>query len=184
MLQTIVCPNVGHSIIHHFGEGAGVWGQAITPSVAYLVQRHRELAIEYLRVRPGIVFEIDKSLALSPHVIDSSAFRLHVETVAFRHATGRSGLAIDAMIGIDIGADCSLKLWGRVSMEAAAQGSESLTGADDEAGRTIPIIFTVTFWEIARATDARLREMERVSAEKDRKIRELESKVAMSNCSQ
>lgn len=184
MLQTIACPNVGHSIVHHFGEGAAVWGQAITPSIAHLVQAHRELAIDYSRVRPGIVFEIDKGIATLPHVIDASTFRLHAEASAFRHAAGRPGAVVEAVITCDVGAECTLKLWGRVMTEDPAQGWELSRHVDREDAATIPVIFAVSFWEVSRATDARIEQMIRESAEKDRKIRELESKVALSMSSQ
>lgn len=34
MLHSVVCPSRGHAIVNHFGEGAAVWGQVITPSIA------------------------------------------------------------------------------------------------------------------------------------------------------
>ncbi|MGO8550108.1 hypothetical protein ACC732_36535, partial [Rhizobium ruizarguesonis] len=67
------------------GEGAAVWGQAITPSIAHLVQVHRELSIDYAQIRPGIVFETVPSIAMLPHVIDTSTFRIHVDAAVFRH---------------------------------------------------------------------------------------------------
>ncbi|MBB3166292.1 hypothetical protein FHS25_006809 [Rhizobium laguerreae] len=182
MQHSVVCPNIGHSIVHHFGEGAAVWGQAITPSIAHLVQGHRELAIDYAQIRPGIVFETVPSIAMLPHVIDISTFRIHVDTAVFRHTAGRSGAAIEAILRCDAGAECSLKLWGRVVVEDGASLPDQLSRADRSS--TLPVLFTVAFWEISRASDARMRSMARVSAEKDGRIQELEMKLALTMCSQ
>ncbi|PKA39926.1 hypothetical protein N2599_29290 (plasmid) [Rhizobium sullae] len=184
MLQSITCPNIGHAIVHHFGEGAAVWGQAITPSIAHLVQAHRELAIDYSRIRPGIVFETVSSVAMLPHVIDGSTFRIHVESTAFRRTVVRREAAVEAFVRCDTGAGCTLKLWGRVATESPSQQSDQLAAIDDRTAATVPVIFTVTFWEISRAPDARMEQMIKEVSEKDRKIRELELKVALSMCSQ
>ncbi|MBY5865354.1 hypothetical protein [Rhizobium leguminosarum] len=180
MLQSITCPNIGHDIVHHFGEGAAVWGQTITPSIAHLVQAQRELAIDYSRIRPGIVFETVSSVAMLPHVIDGSTFRAHVESTAFRRTVVRREAAVEAFIRCDAGAECTLKLWGRV----ASQRSDHLLATDDKDAATVPVIFTVAFWEISRAPDTRMEQMIREASEKDRKIRELEGKAALSMCSQ
>lgn len=184
MLQTVVCPNIGHSIVHHFGEGAAVWGQAITPSIAHLVQAHSEVAIDYSRVRPGIIFEINRGIAKLPHVISSSTFRLHAEAAAFRHATGRQEAAVDVVVHCEVGANCTLKLWGRVTAEDPAQHWGAPGRAHHDTAATIPVIFVVTFWEICRALDTRVDQLVRESAEKDRRIGELESKLALAMCAQ
>lgn len=184
MLQTVVCPNIGHSIVHCFDEGAAVWGQTITPSIAHLVQSHREVAIDYSRVRPGIVFEINRGVVMLPHVTGSSSFRFHAEATAFRHAVGRPAGTVDAVIHCDAGADCALKLWGRVTAEDLAQQWRTSARTDRNIVATIPVVFAVTFWEISRALDTRIDQLMRESAERDRRIRELESKVALAMCAQ
>jgi len=181
MLHSIVCPSMGHSIIHHFGEGAAVWGQVITPSIAHLIQSQRELSVDFSRVRPGIVFEAETGIAMLPHVIDASALRLHVGAVAFRHAAGRSSAAIDAVVRIDVGGDCTLKVWGRATAEDQLRLEQF--GARDAAS-TIPVIFNLTFWEISRASDSSFDELRRDSADKDREIQQLRSQVALAMCSQ
>ncbi|SCB49886.1 hypothetical protein GA0061101_13160 [Rhizobium lusitanum] len=182
MQHSVVCPSIGHSIVHHFGEGAAVWGQAITPSIAHLVQVHRELAIDYSQIRPGIVFDTVPSIAMLPHVIDTSTFRLHADAAVFRHTAGRSGTAMEAVLRCDAGGECSLKLWGRVVAEDGVQQPDQLSPTG--GGSTLPVLFTVAFWEISRATDARMQSMITESAEKDRKIRELEATIALAMCSQ
>jgi hypothetical protein len=172
---------MGHSITHHFAEGAAVWGQVITPSIAHLIQSQRELPIDFSRVRPGIVFEAETGVAMLPHVIDASALRLHVGTTAFRHAAGRSSAAIDAVVRIDVGGDCTLKVWGRATAEDPLRLEQF--GARDAAS-TIPVIFNLTFWEISRASDSSFDELRRDSADKDREIQRLRSQVALAMCSQ
>lgn len=181
MQHSIVCPNIGHSIVHHFGEGATVWGQAITPSVAHLVQSHRELSINYSRIRPGIVFESVASVAKLPHVLDASAFRIHAESSFFRQTAGRPAGAIEAVIKCDVGGECTLKLWGRVTVEGSAWQDQP---ARNDRGSTLPVIFTVTFWEISREAGSQMQDLINQSAKKDRKIHELEAKVALAMCSQ
>ncbi|WP_192886489.1 hypothetical protein [Agrobacterium sp. LAD9] len=46
------------------------------------------------------------------------------------------------------------------------------------------LIIAAALWEISRTADARMEHMIRQVSEKDRKIRELELKVALSMCSQ
>jgi hypothetical protein len=181
MQHSIVCPNIGHSIVHHFGDGAAVWGRAITPSIAHLVQAHRELSINYSRIRPGIVFESVSSVAKLPHVLDSSTFRIHAEASFFRQTAGRPAAVIEAVIHCDVGGECTLKLWGRVTADGPAPQDQP---ARNDRGCTLPVIFTVTFWEISRDADPRMQDMINQSAEKDRKIRELEAIVALAMCSQ
>lgn len=184
MLQTVVCPNIGHSIVHHFDEGAAVWGQAITPSIAHLVQAHHEVAIDYTRVRPGIVFEVNRGVAMLPHVTGPSTFRLHAEATAFRNATGRLATPVDVVVHCEVSAGCMLKLWGRVTAEDPAQQWGASGRAHHNIAATIPVMFTVTFWEISRAVDTRVDRLMRESAEKDRRIEELESKLALAMCAQ
>jgi len=181
MLHSVVCPSMGHSIIHHFGEGAAVWGQMITPSIAHLIQSHRELPIDFSRVRPGIVFEVETGAAMLPHVIDASTLRLHVGTAAFRHAAGRADATVEAVARIDVGGDCTLKVWGRATAEEPSRQKQSRTR---DLTSTTPIIFNVTFWEISRANDARFDQLLCESAEKDREIQQLRAKVALAMCSQ
>jgi hypothetical protein len=119
-----------------------------------------------------------------PHVIDGSTFRIHVESTAFRRTVVRREAALEAFIRCDAGAECTLKLWGRVATESPSQQSDRLAAIDDKTATTMPVIFTVTFWEISRASDARMEQMIGQVSEKDRKIRELELKVALSMCSQ
>ena len=181
MLYSIVCPSMGHSIIHHFGEGAAVWGQVITPSIAHLIQSRRELPIDFSRVRPGIVFEVETGVAMLPDVIDASALRLHVGAAAFCHAAGWSGAAVEALARVDIGGDCTLKVWGRATAENPLQQDQfRIRGV----ASTTPIIFTVTFWEISRASDSTFDQLRRESADKDREIKQLRSQVALAMCSQ
>ncbi|WP_105402502.1 hypothetical protein [Neorhizobium sp. T7_12] len=184
MLQSITCPNIGHAIVHHFGEGAAIWGQAITPSIAHLVQTQRALAIDFSRIRHGIVFETVSSVAMLPHVIDGSTFRIHVESTAFRRTIVRREAAVEAFVRCDTGAGCTLNIWGRVATESPSQQSDQLAAIEDKTAATVPVIFTVTFWEISRAPNARMEQMIRQVSEKDRKIRELELKLALSMCSQ
>jgi hypothetical protein len=184
MLQTVVCPNIGHSIVHHFDEGAAVWGQAITPSIAHLVQAHREVAIDYTRTRPGIVFEVNRGVAMLPHVTGPSTFRLHAEAAAFRHAAGRPATAVEVAVHCEVSAGCALKLWGRVTAEDPAQHWGASGRPHHNIAATIPVIFVVTFWEISRAADTCVDQLMRETAEKDRRIEELESKIALVMCAQ
>ncbi|QWW71295.1 hypothetical protein KQ933_21745 (plasmid) [Rhizobium sp. WYJ-E13] len=181
MLHSVVCPSMGHAIVHHFGDGAAVWGQMITPSIAHLIQSHRDFPIDFSRVRPGIVFEVETAGALLPHVIDASTLRVHVGATAFRHAAGRTDATVEAVARIDVGGDCTLKVWGKATAEEPSRQEQSRS--HDPASAT-PIIFTVTFWEIARATEARFDQLLRESAEKDREIRQLRAQVALAMCSQ
>lgn len=181
MLHSVVCPSVGHAIVHHFGEGAAVWGQVITPSIAHLLQSERDFPIDFSRVRPGIVFEVETARALLPHVIDASTLRVHVGTTAYRHAAGRADGTVEAVVRIDVGGDCTLKVWGRATAEnPAPQEPASISNP----ASTTPIVFKVTFWEISRANDARFDQLLRETAEKDREIRELRAQVALAMCSQ
>ena len=182
MQHSVVCPNIGHSIVHHFREGAAVWGQAITPSIAHLVQARSELALDYSRIRPGIVFETVPSIAVLPHVINASTFRIHADANVFRHIAGHSGAAIEATLHCDAGAECLLKLWGRVEAEDGDARQDRLPNGNGNA--TVAVLFTVSFWEISRAAGPRMQTMIRESENKDRKIRELELKVALAVCSQ
>ncbi|KAA1177173.1 hypothetical protein FP026_25055 [Rhizobium tropici] len=181
MLHSIVCPSIGHSIIHHFGEGAAVWGQVITPSIAHLIQSQRELPIDFSRVRPGIVFEVETAAAMLPHVIDASTLRLHVGATPFRHTAGRPYATIESVVRIDVGGDCTLKVWGRATAEDRLLQEQSRTR---DAASTIPVIFTVTFWEISRASDSSFDQLRRESADKDREIQRLRSQVTLAMCSQ
>jgi len=181
MLYSLVCPSMGHAIVHHFGEGAAVWGQAITPSIAHLIQSQRELPIDFSRVRPGIVFEAETGAAMLPHVIDASTLRLHVGTGVFRHAAARADARVDAVVRIDVGGDCTLKVWGRATAEELPKQEQS---RNHDAASTTPIMFNVTFWEISRANDARFDQLLRESAEKDREIRQLRAQVSLAMCSQ
>jgi len=171
---------MGHSIVHHFREGAAVWGQVITPSVAHLIQSHRELPIDFSRIRPGIVFEVETGFGMLPHVIDASTLRLHVGAAAFRHAAGRPEATVEAVTRLDVGGECSLKVWGRATAEEPLRRDPS--GSHNLAS-TVPVIFTVTFWEISRASDARFDQLLRESAEKDGEIQQLRAKVALAMCS-
>jgi hypothetical protein len=182
MLHSIVAPNVGHPIVHHFGEGAAVWGQAITPSVAHLVQGHREIVIDYSLVGPGIVFAVSSSVAMLPHILDTATFRLHADAAAFRHAANRPDASVDAVVRCEVGDDCVLKLWGRATAEDAILPWNQTVRTDRDA--TVPVLFKVSFWEISRLADARMRSMIKDAAEKDTRICELEARVALSACSQ
>jgi hypothetical protein len=181
MLHSVVCPSMGHAIIHHFGEGAAVWGQVITPSIAHLLQSERELRIDFSQVRPGIVFEVETAGALLPHVIDASTLRVHVGTTAYRHAAGRADATVEAVVRIDVGGDCTLKVWGRAMAE---NPSPQEPASIHNPASTTPMIFKVTFWEISRANDARFDQLLRESAEKDREIQRLRAQVALAMCSQ
>jgi len=181
MLHSVVCPSMGHAIVHHFGEGAAVWGQVITPSIAHLLQSERELPIDFSRVRPGIVFEVETAGAMLPHVIDASTLRVHVGTTAYRHAAGRADVPVEAVIRVDVGGDCMLKVWGRAT--AANPSPQEPAGIPNSASTT-PIVFKVTFWEISRLIDARVDQLLRDSADKDREIQQLRTQVALAMCSQ
>lgn len=178
MLHAIATPNVGRYIVHHLQEGAAVWGQRITPSVAHIIQIHKELGIGYSRVAPGIVFESVTGTVLMPHVIDQSRLRLHADAAVFRRARGGCAGNIDAVLHCDVGVDCRLKLWGTVTAEETAVVVSAQTG---DCGITVPVAFTVTFWEIAHSLQS---QMQGVDTEKDQRIKVLESRVAMSMCSQ
>lgn len=182
MLHSIVAPNMGHPVVHHFGEGAAVWGQAVTPSVAHLVQTCRDIAIDYSRVGPGIVFEVVSGPATLPHVVDASTFRFHAEATAFRTAAGRPNSTIDVVLRCEVGDECSMKLWGRVSAENPALLWDRPFRRGQ--GITIPVLFTLSFWEISRTPDARMHRLIKDATEKDRRIRELEAQVALSMCAQ
>lgn len=181
MLHSVVCPSMGHAIVHHFGDGAAVWGQVITPSIAHLLQSESELPIDFSRVRPGIVFEVERAGALLPHVIDVSTLRVHVGTTAFRHAAGRADATVEAVIRVDIDGDCTLKVWGRATAESPAP--QEPAGLREPASTT-PVVFKVTFWEISRANDARFDQLLLEAAEKDREIQELRAQVALAMSSQ
>ena len=181
MLHSVVCPSMGHAIVHHFGDGAAVWGQVITPSIAHLLQSERNFPIDFSRVRPGIVFEVETARALLPHVIDASTLRVHAGTTAYRRAAGRADATVEAVIRVDVGGDCTLKVWGRATAESPAPQE---TASISNPASTTPMIFKVTFWEISRANDARFDQLLRESAEKDREIRELRAQVALAMCSQ
>ncbi|MCX8279267.1 hypothetical protein OSJ77_03640 [Phyllobacterium sp. 0TCS1.6C] len=178
MLQSAISPNIGHAIVHHFGEGAAVWGRALTPSIAHAIQGSRTLTIDYSLVHPDTAFETVSSGAMLPHVINDSKFRVHVESSAFRRCAGRHGALTEALVRCDAGAECILKLWGTVVAESSPQQS------DDEFADTVPVIFAVTFWEISLARDLRMEQMLMELSERDKKIRELELKVALSMCSE
>ncbi|RKD35940.1 hypothetical protein BJ928_12719 [Rhizobium sp. WW_1] len=184
MLHAIVCPNVGHAIVHHFGAGAAVWGQSITPSVAHLLRERHELEIDYSRIRPGIVFEAVRGLVTSPSVSNASTIRLRAEAPAFRHAVGRPHTPIESMLHCDLGIDSALRLWGSVKADDQPQAAQQPGGANCDSATTLPIVFTVTFWEIRRSGDARIDRLMSEAAEKDRRIRELEAKVALAMCAQ
>jgi hypothetical protein len=118
---------------------------------------------------------------LLPHVIDPSTLRVHVGTTAYRHAAGRLDATVEAVIRIDVGGDCALKIWGRATAEnPAPQEPASIP----HPASTTPIIFKVTFWEISRANDARFDQLLRESVEKDREIQQLRAQVALAMCSQ
>lgn len=178
MLHAIATPNVGRPIVHHLQDGAAVWGQRITPSVAHIIQIQKELAIGYSRVAPGIVFECVAGTVLMPHVIDPSRLRLHADAAVFRRACGGCASSIDAVLHCDVGVNCRLKLWGAV---IAAEIAASVSLQSGDCSITLPVVFTVTFWEIAHSSQS---QMSGVDTEKDERINLLESKVALSMCSQ
>lgn len=181
MLHSIVYPSMGPFIMHHFGKGAAVWGQVITPSIAHLIQYHRELPIDFSRIRPGIVFEVETGTAMLPHVIDVSTLRLHVGAATFRQAVGRAGASVDAVVRIDVGGDCALKVWGKATAEKLSPPEQSRS---HDPASTTPTVFNVTFWEISRANDARFDQLLRESVEKDREIERLRGQMALAMCSQ
>ncbi|MCY1666685.1 hypothetical protein [Rhizobium sp. SL86] len=181
MLHSIACPGMGPEIVHHFAEGAAVWGQVITPSIAHLIQSHRALPIDFSRVRPGIVFEIETSTATLPHVIDASTMRMQMAASAFRHAAGRADATVDAVARIDLGGDCTLKVWGRVTAETQCSPEQT---CNRDLPSTTSIIFKVTFWEIARASDLRRDQLLREAAEKDLEIQKLRTQAVLARCSQ
>lgn len=181
MMHSIVCPSMGHAIVHHFGEGAAAWGQVITPSIAHLVQSQREIPIYFSRVRPGIVFEVETGIAMLPHVMDASTLRLHIGTTAFRHATGRPDATVETFIRLNVDSDCTLKFWGRASAEGPTGQEPS---GKPEMASTVPVVFSVTFWEISRADDARFDQLQRESTAKDQEIQQLRAQVVLAMCSQ
>jgi hypothetical protein len=182
MLNSVVTPNRGHPVVYYFASGAAVWGQAITPSIAHLVQTQRWIAIDYARIAPGIVFQIVSGQVMTPHVIDQSTFRLHADAATLRQAMSSPEATPDAVLRCEVGDACALKLWGRVSKDEQAPPWDPQS--HDGAAMTVPIIFTVTFWEIAPSSEAQIRNLTREVAEKDRLIRELTGKVALAMCSQ
>lgn len=185
MLQTIIAPNAGHQMVYHFADGAAVWGQAIMPSIAHFLQTNRDIAIDYSRIGAGIVFEALPGTAMFPHVIDAKRLRLHAEAEAFRHAIGRPDASVEATLRCRLGNECVLKLWGRVcAEEPLAHDKTSAFAEQGTDSTTVPVVFTVTFWEISRAAEATMRTMATDIAEKNNRIRELELKVAASMCSQ
>lgn len=171
MLQTVVRPNISQALHHSFGNGATVWGHAITPSIAHMLQGHRELGIRYSEIRPGPVFEICDGVALLPHVIDASTLRLHAEASAFRRVTNQSESAVEAVVRCAIGDACNLKLWGCISAENTSRTSEA---ASRDMTITLPVIFDVAFWEISPMK----------APGKERESQELRARVALSTCSQ
>lgn len=178
MLHAIVTPNVGRPVVHHFQEGAAVWGQEITPSIAHIVQLEKELPIGYSRVAPGIVFEIVTGAVFMPHVIDSKHFRFHADMAAFHQAGGALGSELSAVLSCDVGADCMLKLWGNI----ASERSNTVSRVEpNDRGMTLPVSFRVTFWEIARFPAPRMRYTDALKGDR---IQSLEAKVALSMCSQ
>lgn len=182
MLNSVVTPNRGHPVVHHFAAGAAVWGQKITPSIAHLVQSQRRIAIDYERVAPGIVFQVVSGQVMIPHVVDQSTFRFHADAATLRHAMSSPEATPDAVLRCEVGDACALRLWGRVAMQEQAPQWEHQS--HDGSAMTVPIIFTVTFWEISRSSEAQIRNLTREAAEKDSVIRELSGKVALAMCSQ
>jgi hypothetical protein len=119
-----------------------------------------------------------------PHVTGPSTFRLHAEAAAFRHAAGRPATAVEVAVHCEVSAGCALKLWGRVTAEDPAQHWGASGRPHHNIAATIPVIFVVTFWEISRAADTCVDQLMRETAEKDRRIEELESKIALVMCAQ
>lgn len=101
-------------------------------------------------------------LSMNPH------FAFHAESMAF-HPFVATREAAEAFVSYDTGAECTLKLWGCVATESPLQQSNQLADIYDKTATTIPVIFTVTFWEISRSADIRMEQMIRGGAEKDRK---------------
>lgn len=182
MLQTIIAPNAGHPVVHHLAEGASVWGQAITASIAHLIQLSHEIDIDYSRIGAGVVFQRVSGIAMLPHVLGEKAVRLQVETTAFRKATGSPRTGIDAVAHIRIGDGCTLKLWGHIALEDPSLRLDHPLRYD--RGMTTPAIFTLSFWEVSRTSDTRMSMPVHEMADKNRKIRELEAMVALAMCSQ
>lgn len=182
MLQTIIAPNAGHPVVHHLAEGASVWGQAITASIAHLIQLSHEIDIDYSRIGAGIVFQRVPGMAMLPHVLSEKAVRLQVETAAFRKVTGNLRTGTDAIAYVGIGDGCTLKLWGHIAVEGSSLPLD-LAGRGDR-GMTTPAVFALSFWEVSRTSDVRSSTLLHDVAEKDRKIRELEAVVALATCSQ
>ncbi|TXH85548.1 MAG: hypothetical protein E6Q77_00100 [Rhizobium sp.] len=182
MLQTIVAPNAGHPVVYNLAEGASVWGHVITPSIAHLIQLDREIAVDYSRVGAGVAFQSVSGTAMLPHVVDEKTVRLQAETTAFRDAAGNPQTGTDSILHVRASDDCTLKLWGQVAPEDPLLRGDHPIRADQ--GETIPVTFTLSFWEISRMPDARMTALLHAAAEKDRKIGKLEAQVALAMCSQ
>ena len=184
MMHALIAPNLGHPVVHHFGDGASVWGSAITPTVSHVVQNKGAVALEYTGIRPGIVFDAVSLPLSSLHVEDTSTIRLEADMAALRRAGLTEKLPLAALICIETENGCLLKMWGDLIAESSlASDRKSVASKDSTALALVP--FKVTFWEISGFTrDASTVELRRLVAEKDRRIRELEAKVALANCSQ
>jgi len=182
MLHSVVCPSAGHAIVHHFGEGAAVWGQLITPSIAHLLQSERELEIDFSLVRPGIVFEVERAGAFLSHIIDASTLRVDVGPSAYRHAAaGRASGTIEAVVHIEVGGDCILKVWGKATADNPTP--QKLASIREPASAT-SVTFNITFWEISRRKDARSDQLQRELVQKDGEIQELRAQVSLAMSSQ
>lgn len=182
MLQTITAPNIGHPIVYHFSEGASAWGQAIGPSVAHLLQRDRRLLISYSRVGAGVTIQQVSGHARLGNIIDDRSVRLEVDAREFHQVHGSAQTRSDARISCDVEGDCKLNLWGHLIADRPSQTSGSHLLPDESA--ETPAIFQVDFWEINRPGSDTISNLLADIAAKDRKIRELEAKVAFSMCSQ
>lgn len=174
MLQTIIAPNVGHPLVYHFCEGAAVWGSCFTPSIAHFVQSAQTIEVEYSRTGAGVLFQHVVGQGSFAHVIDEQSLRLQIEGKPFRNAAGGSQGGTEARLVHHIGSDCWLKLWGHVSA-----GGLSADVSDTDI---ISIFFRLAFWEIGRPVHDDV--VPQQIAERDKRIRELEAKVALSMSSQ
>ncbi|MFK0166583.1 hypothetical protein [Rhizobium sp. NPDC090279] len=182
MLHTIIAPNAGHPVVHHIGEGASVWGHAITASIAHLIQLNHEIELDYSLIGAGVVFQRTSGAAMLPHVLGENAVRLQVEKATFRRAAGNPQIGTGAIACVSIGDSCILKLWGHIAVDDSSMRWDHPMGSD--RGITVPAIFTVSFWEVSRTAETRLSTLLRETAEKDRRIRDLEAIVALTVCSQ
>jgi hypothetical protein len=179
MFDAITCLATDNTVADRLVKGAAPWGQTIPSGLAHLTQSQRDVSIDYTVERPGEAIRSVISLGELSPVADSSMFRLLTSASDLHHAVGSSRTTIKATAQCDIDGMHVLKLWGFISAAAPAIDGEAC-----DATGTAPLIFRSVFWEISPGREARLFELARQSAEKDREIQHLRQRAALAMSAQ